>query len=137
MRKTKNPFKRTEDDIDLTSLIDVVFLIIIFFMVASTFEKKEELFDITLPKADSSKMQEVVREAHIILITKDGEYINGKSEEIMTKKELGNKLALLDRSQPVIIKSDQASPVASYAYLIGVLNELEFFQQSLVIKRSE
>ena len=137
MRKNKNPFKRGEDDIDLTSLIDVVFLIIIFFMVASTFEKKEELFDITLPKAESSEAHEVLREAHIILITKDGEYINGKSEEIMTKKELGNKLTLLDHSLPVIIKSDEASPVAAYAYLIGVLNELEFFQQSLVIKRSE
>ncbi|MCK5529491.1 MAG: biopolymer transporter ExbD, partial [Kiritimatiellae bacterium] len=69
MRKAKNPFKQ-DNEIDLTSLIDVVFLIIIFFMVASTFEKKEELFNITLPKAESSDSQEISREANIILLTK-------------------------------------------------------------------
>lgn len=136
MRKAKNPFKQ-DNEIDLTSLIDVVFLIIIFFMVASTFEKKEELFNITLPKAESSDSQEINREANIILLTKDGEYINGKNEEIIPKKDLGKKLATLDHAMPVVIKADEAAPVSAYTYLIGVLNELEFFQQSLVIKRKE
>ena len=136
MRKAKTPFKQ-DNEIDLTSLIDVVFLIIIFFRVASTFEKKEELFNITLPKAESSDSQEISREANIILLTKDGEYINGKSEEIIPKKDLGKKLATLDHDMPVVIKADEAAPVSAYTYLIGVLNELEFFQQSLVIKRKE
>ena len=136
MRKAKNPFKQ-DNEIDLTSLIDVVFLIIIFFMVASTFEKKEELFNITLPKADNAASQELKKDANMILLTKDGEYINGKTEEIIPKKELGKKLASLDRTMPVVIKADEAAPVSAYTYLIGVLNELEFFEQSLVIKRKE
>ena len=136
MKKAKNPFKQ-DNEIDLTSLIDVVFLIIIFFMVASTFEKEEEIFNITLPKADNAASQELKKDANMILLTKDGEYINGKNEEIIPKKELGKKLASLDHAMPVVIKADEAAPVSAYTYLIGVLNELEFFEQSLVIKRKE
>ncbi|MCH9049101.1 MAG: biopolymer transporter ExbD, partial [Proteobacteria bacterium] len=44
------PKPREELELDITPLIDVVFLLLIFFMVSTTFEHDSEL-NITLPKA--------------------------------------------------------------------------------------
>jgi biopolymer transport protein ExbD len=41
----------TSDDIDMTPMIDVVFQLIIFFMVASTFVDQARVFQIALPRA--------------------------------------------------------------------------------------
>lgn len=57
--------------INITPLIDVMFLLLIFFMVSSTF--KEQLgIDITLPQAGASESQEA--SVHEIVVDKDGVY---------------------------------------------------------------
>ena len=42
--------RRDEIDLNITPLIDVVFLLLIFFMVSTTFERKSEI-NLTLPEA--------------------------------------------------------------------------------------
>ncbi len=44
------PRRRQQPDINLTALIDVVFLLLIFFMVSTTFRKEAD-FKINLPEA--------------------------------------------------------------------------------------
>ncbi len=43
--------RREAPRVDITSLVDVVFLLIIFLLVSTTFKKKEHAFEIHLPKA--------------------------------------------------------------------------------------
>ena len=63
-------------DINITPLIDVVFLLLIFFMVATTFTRESRLL-ITLPTADAER-GEVPPESIEITIDRDGAYaING------------------------------------------------------------
>lgn len=68
--------------IDLTPLIDVVFLLLIFFMVSTTFDRYGQI-DIEVPTANVDiKDKEVPLE---IVIDKNGNYYaikNGKSEKI-------------------------------------------------------
>lgn len=45
--------KRRNAELDLTPLIDVVFILLIFFVLTSTFKKKEYLMDLNLPSAES------------------------------------------------------------------------------------
>jgi biopolymer transport protein ExbD len=47
------PERKDELDLNITPLIDVVFLLLIFFMVSTTFERQSEI-SITLPKATES-----------------------------------------------------------------------------------
>lgn len=51
------PSKRRKPSINITSLIDVMFLLLIFFMVSSTFKEENDALDITLPQAGTAAAQ--------------------------------------------------------------------------------
>ena len=61
-----------EPNMDLTSLIDVVFLLLIFFMVSTTFDQQSKL-KVTLPEASATE-QVASKQALEIVINKDGHY---------------------------------------------------------------
>lgn len=105
---------REEVSVNLTPLIDVVFLLLIFFMVSTTFTRETQL-QLELPEAASGEPVEAVEQPQIeVLISADGEVsINGKtlvdprlsSIQTALQKESGGDLQL-----PVIITADgQAS----------------------------
>ena len=48
---------RTQPEVNLTSLIDVVFLLLIFFMVSTSFVKQSRI-NISLPEAESTALVE-------------------------------------------------------------------------------
>jgi len=64
-----------EPDINLTSLIDVVFLLLIFFMVSATFER-QALLRVQLPEAASAETESVPERIELI-ITETGDYFVG------------------------------------------------------------
>ncbi|NRA38089.1 MAG: biopolymer transporter ExbD [Planctomycetes bacterium] len=137
MVRKSTPFD-DDSEVDMTPLIDVVFLILIFFMVTSTFTKEKDIFNITLPKATSAASQKVHKNATQILISKDGEYVLASSDDtIIAKSDIGTSLDELDKKIPVIIRCDAGAPMEAYAYLTGVLNELKFFKHGLVIDRKD
>ena len=68
---------REEVGINLTPLIDVVFLLLIFFMVSTTFTRETQL-SIDLPEAEGS-VKEVSEDQIEILIDEAGSYrVNGQ-----------------------------------------------------------
>jgi biopolymer transport protein ExbD len=60
--------------INITSLIDVMFLLLIFFMVSSTFREQYGI-DVTLPQAETASEQDV--EEHEVVVTEEGELFYG------------------------------------------------------------
>ncbi|HMB37752.1 MAG TPA: biopolymer transporter ExbD [Wenzhouxiangellaceae bacterium] len=64
-----------EPEINLTSLIDVVFLLLIFFMVSATFER-QALLRVELPEAATSE-RETLPERVELVITETGDYFVG------------------------------------------------------------
>ena len=70
--------QRTQPEVNLTSLIDVVLLLLIFFMVSTSFVKQSQI-TIRLPEADSSAIVEEVPQQIDIMITASGTYlVNGQ-----------------------------------------------------------
>ncbi len=66
-----------EISVNLTPLIDVVFLLLIFFMVSTTFDDKTQL-SITLPEADGAPQAQVDDQVEVT-ITSTGDYlVNGE-----------------------------------------------------------
>lgn len=63
---------KTDQGINMTPLIDVVFLLLIFFMVSTTFTRETHLV-VTLPEADAAA-HESMPDTIDILITADGNY---------------------------------------------------------------
>ena len=113
--------------LDMTPLIDVVFLLLIFFMVATTFQNVDSSVNIELPKSSSEhkitvKTLEVKinKDLEIYLIIKN---LNGKNEMMKVnqsdlKEKLGEKLELI-KDKSVIISADKS---VNYQSLIEVLD---------------
>ena len=72
LRRRRSSQNRVEAMIDVTSLIDAAFILIIFLLISTTFRKKEHAFRITLPTAAH---QEVVVQAkrNTVYVTRDGQ----------------------------------------------------------------
>ena len=65
--------KRDDLDVNITPLIDIVFLLLIFFMVSTTFERESEI-DITLPEAVVDAGEQSNNEPIEITISADGTF---------------------------------------------------------------
>ncbi len=135
-RKRKSPFKQ-ENEIDLTSLMDVVFLILIFFMVTATFVKEKKTFKVELEKAKNATEQKLVKEALTITISKEGNYaINEQLTGLFSKKEIFDQLKnYKDKNEMAVIKGDKDAPFGAYVYLESILNELKIYKRSIVVKK--
>ena len=77
---------RIQPEVNLTSLIDVVFLLLIFFMVSTSFVKQSQI-SIRLPQAENTVVVEEVPEQIDIMITADGTYLVNGRELINNRAE--------------------------------------------------
>lgn len=129
-------FKRQrsqEVGVDLTPLIDVVFLLLIFFMVSTTFTKETHLsIDLPEASAQSSRAADLQIE---ISITKNGDYaINGVALVNSKQGTLTNaieKISEGDNAIPMIITADSATPHQSVVTALDVAGQLGFTQLSI------
>lgn len=97
-----------EPDINLTSLIDVVFLLLIFFMISTTFDR-QSLLRLDLPEAATAE-SETLPELIEVLITADGQvFVNEALLTEISRPALQAALAEQlagDRDLPVILRAD-------------------------------
>lgn len=100
---------RAEPDVNLTSLIDVVFLLLIFFMVSTSFVKQSQI-SIRLPGAESVAIVEQVTEQLDIMITEQGTFLVNGRELINSRPEtIRNALQKVsggNTSLPLTISAD-------------------------------
>ncbi|NVJ65305.1 MAG: biopolymer transporter ExbD [Gammaproteobacteria bacterium] len=120
--------KRKEDlQINLTPLIDVVFLLLIFFMVSTSF-KKESKITVNLPEA-SGETAEALPLSVDISVSKEGEvYVNGQG--LINRKIATIKDAILsvsnDQTIPIVISSDEQAPVQAVISIMDAAGQLGF-----------
>jgi biopolymer transport protein ExbD len=77
---------RPEPEVNLTPLIDVVFLLLIFFMVSTSFVRQSQI-TIRLPEAESTAIMEETPEQIDIMITDQGTYLVNGRELINNRPE--------------------------------------------------
>jgi biopolymer transport protein ExbD len=112
-----------EDDptINLTPMIDVVFTLLVFFMLATKFAERERELDVQLPAASAANEPAVTPEELVINVSRDGKVsIDGRALQ-------GESLsrALSDAAQrapgiPVTVRGDRRG---AYDDIVQVLNE--------------
>ncbi len=100
---------RAEPDVNLTSLIDVVFLLLIFFMVSTSFVKQSQI-TIRLPGAESVAIVEQAADQLDIMITEQGTFLVNGRELINSRPEtIRNALQKVsggNTSLPLTISAD-------------------------------
>lgn len=130
--------QRTEEiSVNLTPLIDVVFLLLIFFMVSTTFTKETHL-KIDLPKASTEEAQEAPLVIDIS-ITADGQYaVNGKTlvnGQLDTLKRAIRQEARDKESLPVVLTADAQSPHQAVVTAMDAAGQLGFVHLSITTRR--
>ena len=111
--------KAVKTDINLTPLIDIVFLLLIFFMLISNFVKEQSL-DIELPQ--SSKTTQVDDDKTIIVsIDKSGQlYINGmKTTKSFLSTSLKGQLET-SKTKEVYINGDKSTKLQDIIYIMDI-----------------
>lgn len=122
--------RRAEDpDINLVSLIDVVLMLVVFFMLSSTFVEDSSL-RITLPEASTEAMPRSSAAQLVIAVTEAGsfrvdgrELINASPE---TLRAAILKVAGADRTAVVTVRADARATHQSVVTAMDVVGRLGF-----------
>lgn len=94
--------------IQMAPLIDIVFLLLIFFMSASIFYQLETEINITVPTAQESTETRRSPGEIIINIRKDGTIVvNQRQLSYSDLERMLNRISELYHNQPVIIRADR------------------------------
>lgn len=122
-----------EIQINLTPLIDVVFLLLIFFMVSTTFSKESEL-RIQLPESSDEPVEQRQNPVLEVEISKDGAYaVKGPADEA-AKQLLGSDRQALYRALAAaggnrtdlvtVIRADRQTPHESVVRAMDIARRL-------------
>jgi biopolymer transport protein ExbD len=129
----------TEDpEISLTSLIDVVFLLLIFFMVSTTFEHQAVL-KVDLPEAKNVSAPENQPNSFELVIDPNGQfYLN--DQQLVDGKRSTLEAAFIeaagdDRTIPVILRADAETPHHFVVTAMDVTAQLGFSRLSIATEQ--
>ena len=128
-----------EPSVDLTSLIDVVFLLLIFFMVSTTFER-QALLKVDLPEASEVEERTDLPERLELVIDSEGRmYLNDM--RLVDSTEQTIRAAILeavgeDRTLPLILRADRLTAHHHVVTAMDVAAQLGFQNLSIATDRS-
>ena len=128
----------SEEDvnINLTPLIDVVFLLLIFFMVSTTFDTTSKL-KIRLPEASENQAEKQPNSLNLLIDAEGNFFLNAR--ELTNNRSATLKAALektlAGKKMPVVIQSDAGSPVQSLVTAMDVVGQLGLTQVSIATTR--
>jgi biopolymer transport protein ExbD len=121
------PSRRDEPDINLTPLIDVVFLLLIFFMVSTTFNDDTRL-RLELPRADAEPVQaKEVRLIELVVDVSGRYYVDGRQvlgTDVGTLRRTLAEVVDDGRELPVLIKADAKTPHQAVMTALDALGQL-------------
>ena len=110
--------KRIESPPDITPMIDVVFLLLIFFMISTTFIKTTGI-KITLPEASADKIKTEKTELKLAISDKGEIYIDGEKVGLGDLSNIFTSAAKEAKESIVIISADEN---ASHGTVVKVMD---------------
>ena len=129
---------KPEVEVNLTPLIDVVFLLLIFFMVSTTFTKENQL-TIDLPEANGSQAPATQQQIEIT-VTRMGKYaindVKLVNNTLETLKSAIEKVSAGDTALPLIITADSATPHQAVVRAMDAAGQLGFSKLSITTKNA-
>ena len=119
--------------LDLTPLVDVVFLLLIFFMVSTVFVDFKRQVDISLPSSKSSAPSEVLGPVMVELTIDRQVFLNG---EKINLKEFESALSRISPSKKksAIIRADKNLPYGNVIKVMGMLQSAQILDIGIAVK---
>lgn len=130
--------RKESPDVNLTPLIDVVFLLLIFFMVSTTFKRDTEI-KVDLPEANAEVVQHEEKPLEII-VDEQGRYFIGQQELVNQRlrtmksvllKEIGD-----NKERALVIRADQKAPHGAVVLIMDAARQVGILNMSIATTRS-
>jgi biopolymer transport protein ExbD len=116
----RDPHEADEMSLNLTPLIDVVFQLLVFFMVATTFLDPERELEIELPQASHAGPEREAPREVVINVARDGTlFLGGQSVDRAALEAALRQAAASDPATPVTIRGDRLS---HHEAVVGVMD---------------
>ena len=129
-------FRKDEEEnfaLDLTPLIDVVFLLLIFFMVSTVFVDFSRKMVISLPTSKSSVLDEKPKALNVEITSDKQIYLNGKKASL---RMLEIRLAEFPEThkKAAIIRADKNLPYGEVIKVMGILQTARVLDISVAVR---
>ncbi|MDH3506810.1 MAG: biopolymer transporter ExbD [Gammaproteobacteria bacterium] len=125
---------KEEPEVNLTSLIDVVLLLLVFFMVSTSFVRETEI-SLRLPQARTQTEPVVQADSLEIIVTETGGYfVNGRAlvnSERSTLRTAIERTIGESRDLPVFVRADALATHQAVVTAMDVAGQLGFVQISI------
>lgn len=139
MKLSSSNASADEPEINLVSLIDVVFCIIIFLVVSTTFDTRSAL-KLTLPRVESSAPLEAV-EPLVVVVDAEGRFFVGANEVLRRDgaalREAIAEVAGADRARQVVVRADARAETQATMTALDALTQLGFERVSFATMPAE
>ncbi len=133
------PRRSEEPELNLVPLVDTLLVLLIFFMLTTTFDREAE-FKIQLPEASVTPTERPKQSIEII-ITQQGNYsVNGKTlvnTQVETLKRAILKVAEGRADLPVIISADAKTPHQAVISAMDAAGQAGFVHLSIATQQSD
>ncbi|MCP3868247.1 MAG: biopolymer transporter ExbD [Gammaproteobacteria bacterium] len=132
------PHPKQSPELNITPLIDVVFLLLIFFMVSTTFDKDAQI-RVELPQASTNDEQTEQDKTLDVTVDKNGRYYVNQKEVINTKagtlrRAIENATGS-SRNIPVIITADAQTTHQSVVKVMDVASQMGFLNMTFAARQ--
>lgn len=130
------PARREPPEINLTALIDVVFLLLIFFMVSTTFQRDAELA-IELPEADSETQPTEERVIDVTIDVQGRFYVDGRAlvnTQVKSIKQALSRAAGDGKPPPIVVSADANTPHQAVIAVMDAARQLGFLRLSFATR---
>jgi len=125
--------RREKVDITLISMIDVLFVLLLFFMVSTTFNRHTEV-KIKLPEANGAEADNFPKSVGVTIDEKGVYYVSGIGEESRKLPDQNretllrelSRYSIQDKELPFIISADAKTPHQSVMTVLDAAGQVGF-----------
>ncbi len=129
---------REELELNLTPLIDVVFLLLIFFMVSTTFQKESEI-SLQLPRSSDTQTDPSQDRIEVVINAAGRYFINDQelvNSDVATVQNALYKISGGRRDIPLTIRADAQASHQSVVTAMDAAGQLGMLRMSIATSRS-
>ncbi|MDH4467895.1 MAG: biopolymer transporter ExbD [Bacteriovoracaceae bacterium] len=119
--------------LDLTALIDIVFQLLVFFMISTVFKQDRFALKLSLPSAFSSEATKAEEKKYKTIELKEN-VIAIDGEEV-TMAELGPRLSSFNKDGSIFVRADEGIAYKKVVEVLDILQKLELRKISLITNK--
>ena len=122
----------------ITPMLDVVFLLLCFFVTTSVFSRRESEIDVQMPTADSGSLPESLPGEVVFNVDREGAVrVNGRTLSDEAIADMCRTLAKVWPGNPVVVRGDRDARYADVIRVVDICSQNDVYAINFAVGRRE